>query len=439
MARTEFPTRATRARTVGVVSAANNRPAPSPPTGAGHLLAVRTAGSMSLHDEILEQPAAAARFLAAQAEPVEQIASSLRDRPPRHVVIAARGTSDHAAIYAQYVLGVRHRLSVGLGIPSIVSLYGVAPDLTDALVIGISQSGASPDIVGVVAAARAQGAPTIAITNDPASPLAAAAGQVIALEAGPERAIAATKTYTAELLAIALLSAALADDPVDRAAVAGIPDALAAALDLEPDIERIAADQAAATRALVLARGYEYATAREWALKLKELAHVFADPYSSADFQHGPVALVEPGVPVVAVTRAGAPTSDLTALLTRLRDDLRAELMVVSDDERGPRAGHLARAAGARDARVAGTPGVDRAGPAPRAALDARGARSSGPATLKVTRTRSAPGGSMPERPAAGPRRLMPWVHDAAPDAHLDPSGPPCRRITGSPEWPSSA
>jgi glucosamine--fructose-6-phosphate aminotransferase (isomerizing) len=287
---------------------------------------------MSLHDEILEQPAAAARFLAAQADRVEQIAGSLRDRPPRHVVIAARGTSDHAAIYAQYVLGVRHRLSVGLGIPSIVSLYGVAPDLTDALVVGISQSGASPDIIGVVAAARAQGAPTIAITNDRTSPLAAAAGQVIALEAGPERAIAATKTYTAELLAIALLSAALADDPGDRAAVAGIPDALAVALDLEPDIERIAADQAAATRALVLARGYEYATAREWALKLKELAHVFADPYSSADFQHGPVALVEPGVPVVAVIRAGAPTSDLTALLSRLRDDLRAELMVVSDE-----------------------------------------------------------------------------------------------------------
>ncbi len=320
----------TRARTSPAPSSAsNNRPAPSPPTGAGRLLPATTL--VSLRDEIHEQPAAAARFLTAQAEPVERIAGSLRDRPPQHVVIAARGTSDHAAIYAQYVLGVRHRLSVGLGIPSIVSLYGVAPDLSDALVIGISQSGASPDIVAVITAARAQGAPTIAITNDPASPLAAAAGQVIALEAGPERAIAATKTYTAELLAIALLSAALSDDPLDRAAVAGIPDALAGALDLEPDIERIAADQAASTRALVLARGYEYATAREWALKLKELAHVFADPYSSADFQHGPVALVEPGVPVVAVTRAGAPKSDLTALLTRLRDDLQAELMVVSD------------------------------------------------------------------------------------------------------------
>jgi glucosamine--fructose-6-phosphate aminotransferase (isomerizing) len=289
---------------------------------------------VTLHDEILEQPAVAARFLAEQAGNVEAISASLRARPPRHVVIAARGTSDHAAIYAQYVLGVRHRLSVGLGTPSIVSLYGSVPDFTDAIVVGISQSGASPDIVAVVAAARAQGAPTVAITNDPGSPLAAAADRTIALGAGPERAIAATKTYTAELLAIALLSATLADDPADRAALDAIPDALAGALALEPEIERIVADQATATRALVLARGYEYATAREWALKLKELAHVFADPYSSADFQHGPLALLEPGVPVLAIARAGAPESDLIALLARLRTDLDAALMVVSDHDR---------------------------------------------------------------------------------------------------------
>lgn len=286
---------------------------------------------MTLRDEILEQPEVAARFLATQAEHVDAIAASLRDRSPGHVVIAARGTSDHAALYAQYVLGVRHRLSVGLGTPSIVSLYGAAPDFSEALVIGISQSGASPDIVAVIAAARAQGAPTIAITNDPGSALATAAEQTIPLCAGTERAIAATKTYTAELLAIALLSAALTDDPFDRAAVAVIPEMLARALGLEPDIASIAADQAATTRALVIARGFEYATAREWALKLKELAHVFADPYSAADFQHGPVALVERGVPVLAVARAGAPAGDLVDLLGRLRSDLRAELMVASD------------------------------------------------------------------------------------------------------------
>ncbi|HEY8636272.1 MAG TPA: SIS domain-containing protein [Candidatus Limnocylindrales bacterium] len=287
---------------------------------------------MTLHSEILEQPEVARRLLAAQAENIERIAASLRERPVGHVVIAARGTSDHAAVYAQYVLGVRHRLTVGLGTPSIVSLYGAAPDVRDALVIGISQSGASPDIVAVVDAAQAQGAPTIAITNEPASALAAAADRTIDLGAGPELAVAATKTYTAELLAIALLSAALADDPADRAAVAAIPETLARALALEPEIERIAADQAAANRALLIARGYEYATAREWALKLKELARVFADPYSSADFQHGPLALVEAGVPVIAVARAGAPEADLVTLLARLREDLGADLMVASDD-----------------------------------------------------------------------------------------------------------
>lgn len=286
---------------------------------------------MTLRDEIAEQPEVAARFLASQSEPIDAIASWLRERSFRHVVIAARGTSDHAAIYAQYVLGVRHRLSVGLGTPSIVSLYDVVPDFSDALVIGISQSGASPDIVAVVAAARAQGALTVAITNEPASPLAAAVDRTIALGAGPERAIAATKTYTAELLAIALLSAALADDPADRMALAAIPATMAHALGLEPDIERIARDQAGADRALVIARGFEYATAREWALKLKELGRVFADPYSSADFQHGPLTLVDAGVPVLAVSRAGAPEADLVALLDRLRSDLDAELMVLSD------------------------------------------------------------------------------------------------------------
>jgi glucosamine--fructose-6-phosphate aminotransferase (isomerizing) len=286
---------------------------------------------MTLHDEIAEQPKVAARLLTTQAAPIEDIAAALRRRTFRHVVIAARGTSDHAAIYAQYVLGVRNRLSVGLGTPSIVSLYGAVPDFTDALVIAISQSGASPDIVAVIAAARAQNAPTIAITNEPLSALSEAAHWTIPLGAGPERAIAATKTYTAELLAIALLSAAFAGDAVDRGALAALPDTIARTLALEPEIERITRDQARATRALVIARGFEYATAREWALKLKELGQVFADPYSSADFQHGPLALVEPGVPVLAVARAGAPEADLVVLLARLRADLDAELMVLSD------------------------------------------------------------------------------------------------------------
>jgi len=289
---------------------------------------------MTLRDEILEQPAVAERFLAAQAETVAAIGDALGSRGFRYVVIAARGTSDHAAIYAQYVLGVRHGLTVGLGTPSVVSLYGAAPDVRDALVIGISQSGQSPDIVAVLAAGRAQGAPTIAITNEPASPLARAADWTIALGAGPERAVAATKTYTTELLAVALLSTALSkrSTRADQAALAAIPDKIATALETEADIRRIAADQAGDSRALVVARGYEYATAREWALKLKELAHVFADPYSSADVRHGPLALVDAGVPVLAIARTGAAAADVVALLERLRDELHAQSMVVSDD-----------------------------------------------------------------------------------------------------------
>ncbi|HEY7702962.1 MAG TPA: SIS domain-containing protein [Candidatus Limnocylindrales bacterium] len=290
---------------------------------------------MTLRDEILEQPDVARRFLERAPDVVGPLAESIRAREVDHVVIAARGTSDHAAIYAQYVLGVRHALSVGLGTPSVISLYGAQPRLDRSLVVGISQSGASPDVVAVIEAGRSQGAPTLAITNGPASPLAVAAETCIDLGAGPELAIAATKTYTTELLAIAALSAALSADPADAAALIAIPDAIEQTLGLEGTVESMARDQAAADRLLVLARGYEYATAREWALKLKELARVFADPYSAADFEHGPLALLEPGVPVLATVRPGPTAAPLVALLERLRTELDADIAVVSDQADG--------------------------------------------------------------------------------------------------------
>ncbi len=290
---------------------------------------------MTVREEILEQPAAAARLLATQTGdggPIEALAAAIRDRGIEHVVIAARGSSDHAAIYAQYVLGIRHGLPAGLATPSVVSVYGADPRLGPrALVLAISQSGESPDILAVVEAARRQGAPTVALTNEPGSPLAAAADWTVDLSAGPERSIAATKTYTASLLAVAALSAALTDDPADRAAVAAIPAALDAMLAIEPEVAEIARAHATADRTLVIARGYEYATAREWAIKIKELAHVFADPYSAADFAHGPVALIEPGVPLIAVVRSGPTAAGLIAQLATLRDELDPDLVVVSE------------------------------------------------------------------------------------------------------------
>jgi glucosamine--fructose-6-phosphate aminotransferase (isomerizing) len=260
--------------------------------------------------------------------------------------VAARGTSDHAATYAQYVLGARAGLPVGLATPSLSSLYGMAPRIADALVIGMSQSGRSPDIVAVLDDARRQGALTLAITNDPGSPLAGAADVVVALEAGPELAVAATKTYVAELAVVALLSEELRAGDRDPA-LGRLPAALASTLELEPAIVGLAGRFAPAPACVVLARGFQYATAREWALKLKEVAGVFADPYSAADYEHGPIALAEPGMPVLAVVSSGPTLAGMISLLGRLAAD-GADLLIVSDAEaaRALGSGSLALPAG---------------------------------------------------------------------------------------------
>jgi glucosamine--fructose-6-phosphate aminotransferase (isomerizing) len=182
---------------------------------------------VGLIDEIREQPAVAERMLADEAPRIRRIATAVAEHRPEFVVIAARGSSDNAAIHAQYAFGTVNRLPVALAAPSIVSLYGVQPGVRRGLVIGISQSGVSPDVCETIESARRQGAPTIAMTNDPSSRLAAAAEHVIDLGAGPELAVAATKTYTAELLAVTLLSLALADDaPVGAAELARLPNVI---------------------------------------------------------------------------------------------------------------------------------------------------------------------------------------------------------------------
>jgi glucosamine--fructose-6-phosphate aminotransferase (isomerizing) len=294
---------------------------------------------MTLHDEIAEQPDRAADLITRGSSGVAAIAAALADRRIDLVLIAARGSSDHAAIYAQYLFGALHRIPVALAAPALTSVYGVEPRMEHALVIGISQSGRSPDVVGVLEAARRQGAPTIAITNDPASALAAAAEHVIDIGAGPERATAATKTYSLSLLAVAMLVAHLqggtsfgGDARARVAAVAALPGVLRRALEVEAATEAVARQRAELDRCIVLGRGFEYATAREWALKLKELAQVAADPYSAADFQHGPLALIEPGYPILAVTPSGATLAGMRELLARLRSEHGVDLLVISDD-----------------------------------------------------------------------------------------------------------
>ena len=287
---------------------------------------------MGLRDEILEQPVAAQRLLDSAPAAFGPIAETIRSRRPRFAVIAARGTSDNAGIYAQYLLAIRNNLVVALAAPSTITLYGARPDLADALVVGISQSGRSPDIVAVLEEARRQGAMTVALTNDADSPLAATADHVVDLRAGPERATAATKTYTAELLAAALLSLAIdPPTPQELADVAALPALMSAALAVESHARDLAAAHADRGRAVALGRGYSYPSAREWALKLQELALVAAMSYSAADFEHGPLALAEPGFPVLAVAPSGPELDAQVELLTRLRDDHEVRLLVISD------------------------------------------------------------------------------------------------------------
>jgi glucosamine--fructose-6-phosphate aminotransferase (isomerizing) len=285
-----------------------------------------------LSNEIHEQPEVLLRLLDRQTETAARIAAAIRARDVRYAVIAARGTSDNAARYAQYLFGALNRLPVALATPSLFSIYRMPPQLRDALVLGISQSGQSPDIVAVIEEGRRQGALTVAVTNAPDSPLAHAADHILPLGVGEERAVAATKTYTAQLAALALLAVQLAGDGERLTSLRSMPEAVTKTLALEESISLAAQRYAYATECVVLGRGYNYATAFEIALKLKELTYVVAEPYSSADFRHGPVAIVERGFPAVVIAPQGAVYPDMLALARELAAR-EAELIVISEQD----------------------------------------------------------------------------------------------------------
>lgn len=285
-----------------------------------------------LFQEIHQQPAVLRAFLNTQRATVTALAAEVQARAITHVVIAARGTSDNAGRYAQYVLGAHNGLTVTLATPSLFTIYQRPPRFGNALVLGISQSGQSPDIVAVVAEARRQGALTAVLTNVPASPLAAEGDFVIDLCAGAEKAVAATKTYTASLAAIALLSATLSGDAALLAQLEDVPTAVADTLMMNSEIARIAPRYRYMERSVVIGRGFNYATAFELALKLKELTYTIVEPYSSADFQHGPLALLEPGFPVLVVAPSGRMLPELRAFVDVVHGR-GAELIIISDDE----------------------------------------------------------------------------------------------------------
>jgi glucosamine--fructose-6-phosphate aminotransferase (isomerizing) len=266
--------------------------------------------------EIAEQPAVLAA-LAADPAQARDAGAFLRGHGPRFVLLAARGTSDHAALYAKYLVEVGLGVPAGLASPSTLTVYGARPDLRDVLLVAVSQSGRSPDLVETARRARSCGARVLAVTNAPDSELAAVDLHVD-VRAGAELAVAATKTYSAELLALWLVVEAWRGGDVRRA------DAVAPEaehhLQRAGEVAELAAGLAGVDRLVLTARGYSYPTAREAALKLMETTYVSAHAFSGADLMHGPMAMVSRDLPVLAVAPAGAGAAALEPVLTALRE-----------------------------------------------------------------------------------------------------------------------
>lgn len=280
--------------------------------------------------EIAEQPAVFERILQEGRPAIQKVARLVRERQPRFVLFVARGTSDHAALYAKYLVETRLGLPAGLASPSSMTIYDARPDLRGVLLVAVSQSGISPDLVEPLARGRAAGATTLAVTNAPDSPLANAAEYHIGVLAGPERAVAATKTYTAQLLSLFLLFEMLrGESGVDAE---GLPREARSLLGPSDEIASVAARYRFAEQLIVTSRGYNYATALEAALKLTETSYLVAHGFSAADLLHGPMAMIGRGFPVIAIAPKGPGGVALRPVLEQLQS-LGADTMVLGDPE----------------------------------------------------------------------------------------------------------
>ena len=262
--------------------------------------------------EALEAPAVAEALLQADTDTLQALARSLRDAPPRALLTVARGSSDHAAHYAAYLVMARlGRLVTSLPM-SLVTLYASRLACDGLVSLAFSQSGQSPDLLAPTGYFSANGARTVAFVNDPASPLAQASQWVLPLHAGPERSVAATKSYIAQLVAGARLVAHWEVDSPLKAALPGLPEALqrACACDWSAAVEALTP----MSRLIVVSRGTGQAVAMEAALKLKEVCGIQAEAFSGAELRHGPMALVEQGYPVLVLAPRGPAQAGLLAL-----------------------------------------------------------------------------------------------------------------------------
>ncbi|HEX5706881.1 MAG TPA: SIS domain-containing protein [Pyrinomonadaceae bacterium] len=287
-------------------------------------------------EEIAQQPEALAQTIAEERGKAARLGAHLRGRGIDLVVLVARGSSDNAALFGRYLLEITTGIPVSLAAPSVHTLYGARLDLRRALVVGVSQSGEGEDINRVLENARAGGAFTVGITNEPASSMVRLVDETLLTHGGRERSVAATKTYTGQLLHFYRLAEALAPDGGARLNFEAIPDFAARALALRPQVEELVERYVFMENCVVVGRGLIYANAYEMALKLMETCYVVAERFSSADFLHGPLALVERHFPVIAFAPPGLTLGGTRELLVRLKE-LRADTLVITSDAEAAR------------------------------------------------------------------------------------------------------
>ena len=289
-------------------------------------------------EEIRQQPETLARTLSSELKKIEKFRALMSARKPSLVVLAARGTSDNAAQFGRYLIEITTGIPVSLAAPSIHTVYGKRVNYKDALVVAISQSGESTDTNVVLQQAREGGAVTVGITNEAKSALAEIAEHVFLVRAGRDKSVAATKTYTGQLMMLYLLAYALGGK-IQVADLQAIPDLAAKALTLEEEVSVLAERYRFMHHAVVVGRGLNYSNAFEFALKMMETSYVVAERFSSADFLHGPIAMVEPNFPAFLFAPSGPTWLSMEEMLTKLRD-LKAETVVITD-KRNPAAARL--------------------------------------------------------------------------------------------------
>jgi len=270
-----------------------------------------------MFSEAAEAPAIVAAQLARNAPVMAAFAESLRARPPRAVATIARGSSDNAATYARYLLETRLGVLTASAPPSVNSVYGATPDMADTLVLAFSQSGRSPDLLAASEGAARSGARVVALVNDETSPLAELAGLTIPLAAGPERSVAATKSFIAALSAVAQLVAFWSEDDALKAGLGALPETLASAWAL--DWSAALPPLSEAEHLYVIGRGAGLAVAQEAALKFKETCGLHAEAFSAAEIRHGPMALAGAGFPVLAFVPSDEGRSGVEEIVATLR------------------------------------------------------------------------------------------------------------------------